>query len=91
LLEGCDRFDPRANDVFNAGETTGGNLGLGRARDVFWKVGGFDVSCHFARVILSERRAQTTGASGRAPLPGARAEASPSDSSNWRLARPMEA
>jgi hypothetical protein len=46
LLEGCDHFDPGANDVFNAGKPSSGNLCLGRARDVFWKVGGLDVSCH---------------------------------------------
>ncbi|HYQ29331.1 MAG TPA: hypothetical protein VER04_19005 [Polyangiaceae bacterium] len=46
LFEGCNRFDPGANNVFDAGKTSGGNLRLGRARDVFWKVGGLDVSCH---------------------------------------------
>src|SRR5687767_2196223 len=54
LLEACNRFDPSANNVFDAGKTSRGNLRLGRARDVFWKVGGLDVSCHCALGIVAE-------------------------------------
>ena len=46
LFEGCDCFDPSANNVFDASKTSRRNLRLGRARDVFWKVGGLDVACH---------------------------------------------
>lgn len=32
LLEGCDRFDPGADNVFDAGKTSGGNLRLPSTR-----------------------------------------------------------
>jgi hypothetical protein len=44
LFAGRDRFDAGAHNVFDVGETPPGNLGLGRARDVLWNVGGLDVS-----------------------------------------------
>jgi hypothetical protein len=57
-LEACDRFDPGANDVFDAGKTPRGNLCLGGPCGVFRKVGGLDVSA-IELASLSQKRRDT--------------------------------